>query len=159
MSRTYPERPVVGVLAVLWKDGRVLLVQRANPPAQGLWGFPGGRQHLGETLAEAALRELKEETGVSGEAGEAVAALDSIERDETGSVRYHYTLVAVMIEWRSGEPVAADDALAVAWRSPDALSGGDLPLCVDVEKIATLAAMRHRSKRLTDGLPERLGGT
>jgi ADP-ribose pyrophosphatase YjhB (NUDIX family) len=140
MSRTYPERPVVGVLAVLWKGDRVLLVQRANPPAQGLWGFPGGRQHLGETLAQAALRELKEETGVTGEAKGAFAALDSIERDESGRVRYHYTLVAVLIEWRAGEPVAAADALAVAWRTPEALRDGDLPLCVDVDKVAAMAA-------------------
>jgi ADP-ribose pyrophosphatase YjhB (NUDIX family) len=140
MSRTYPERPVVGVLAVLWKDGRVLLVQRANPPEQGNWGFPGGRQRLGETLAEAALRELWEETGVTGDASGAFAALDVIERDDAGAVRFHYTLVAVSIEWRAGAPVAADDALAVAWRAPEALGDDSHPLCAEVDKVVAMSA-------------------
>jgi ADP-ribose pyrophosphatase YjhB (NUDIX family) len=136
----YPDRPVVGVLAVLWKEDRVLLVQRANPPEQGKWGFPGGRQHLGETLARAAERELKEETGVTGEARGAFAALDVIDRDPDGRVRFHYALVAVLLEWRSGEPQAADDALAVAWRKPDALGDEAHPLCAEVEAVVALAA-------------------
>jgi ADP-ribose pyrophosphatase YjhB (NUDIX family) len=147
MSRMYPDRPVVGVLAVLWKDGRVLLVQRANPPDQGKWGFPGGRQHLGETVEQAALRELHEETGVIGEAIGAFAALDAIHRDEAGAVRYHYTLVAVAIEWRAGEPVAADDALAVAWRSPEAVGDESRPLCAQVDWLVAMSAKLREARQ------------
>jgi 8-oxo-dGTP diphosphatase len=136
----YPDRPAVGVLAVLWKEGRVLLVQRANPPEQGKWGFPGGRQHLGETLAEAAARELLEETGIIGEAKGAFTALDVIDRDEAGRVRFHYALIAVLLEWRAGEPIAADDALAVAWRTPEALGDAAHPLCAQVDQVVALAA-------------------
>lgn len=144
MSRSYPDQPIVGVLAVLWKGDRVLLVQRANPPDQGKWGLPGGRQRLGETVAQAALRELEEETGVIGEAAGAFTAVDAIHRDPDGAVRYHYTLVAVSIEWRAGEPVAGDDALAVAWRSPDALGDDAHPLCVDVERVVAMSARMRR---------------
>ncbi len=136
----YPERPAVGVLAVLWRDGRVLLVRRANPPEQGKWGFPGGRQRLGETLGQAAERELREETGVIGAARGAFTALDVIDRDGEGCIRYHYTLVAVLVEWRSGEPVAADDALAVAWRSPEELADPAYPLCAEVDTVVAMAA-------------------
>jgi ADP-ribose pyrophosphatase YjhB (NUDIX family) len=136
----YPDRPVVGVLAVLWKDGRVLLVQRANPPHQGDWGFPGGHQDLGETIAAAALRELAEETGLTGEAVESFTAVDAIDRDADGRVRYHYTLVAVLVEWRAGEAKAADDALAVAWLTPEQVGDPAYPLCPDVGAVVARAA-------------------
>ena len=64
MSREYPDRPVVGVGAVVIHDGAVLLVKRAKPPREGQWSLPGGAQELGETLAEAAHREVAEEAGI-----------------------------------------------------------------------------------------------
>src|SRR5690554_2944487 len=72
--------PVPGVLAVVARNGQVLLVRRAKPPDRGMWGFPGGRIEPGETAAEAAVRELREETGVDASAGRVLTAIDVIDR-------------------------------------------------------------------------------
>jgi ADP-ribose pyrophosphatase YjhB (NUDIX family) len=114
-ARRYPERPIVGVLAVVIREDRVLVVRRANPPMSGRWGFPGGVLELGETVAQGAMRELAEETGVTAEAAGPLTVIDTIDRDEEGRVRYHYTLVAVIGTWQSGEGIAGDDADEVAW--------------------------------------------
>jgi ADP-ribose pyrophosphatase YjhB (NUDIX family) len=123
MSRAYPDHPRVGVLAVVRRAGRLLLVRRRNPPDAGKWGFPGGAQELGETVAEAACRELVEETGVGASPPGVLDVIDAVTRDEVGRVHYHFTLVAVLMEWRAGEAVAADDAEAVAWISLAELDG------------------------------------
>ncbi|WP_119459345.1 NUDIX hydrolase [Rhodospirillaceae bacterium SYSU D60014] len=142
MTRSYPDRPVVGVIAVVWREDSVLLVRRANPPDAGKWGFPGGKQHLGETIFDAAMRELREETGVVAEPSEVVTAVDVIERDEAGRVRYQFTLVAVLGIWQAGEGVADDDADAVAWVRPDDLARGEMILSADVEEVIRLSAER-----------------
>ena len=95
-GRRYPERPIVGVLAVVMRGDRALVVRRANPPMSGRWGFPGGVLELGETVAQGAMRELFEETGVTAEAAGPLTVFDTIDRDPEGRVRYHYTLVAVI---------------------------------------------------------------
>ena len=102
-------RPVPAVLAVILRGEEVLLVRRANPPDAGLWGFPGGKIELGETLGAAAEREAREETGVRCRAGAAFAALDAFHRED-GALRAHYVMVAVTCAWLEGEPLAADDA-------------------------------------------------
>src|SRR5262245_44360091 len=114
-GRRYPERPIVGVLAVVLRGERVLVVRRANPPMPGRWGFPGGVLELGESVAQGAMRELLEETGVIAEAAGPLTVIDTIDRDREGRVRYHYTLVAVIGRWLSGEGVPGDDADDVAW--------------------------------------------
>src|SRR5471032_298852 len=103
MTRHYPDRPIVGVLGVVRRDGRVLLVQRARAPSVGKWGFPGGVQELGETVFAAVARELREETQLEIEPIEMLTILDVIERDGEERVRTHYTLIAVLADWRSGE--------------------------------------------------------
>jgi 8-oxo-dGTP diphosphatase len=115
--RRYPDRPIVGVLAVVLRAERALVVRRANPPMAGRWGFPGGVLELGETVAQGAMRELLEETGVVAEAIGPLTVIDSIDHDDERRVRFHYTLVAVRGRWRSGEGVAGDDADEVAWLS------------------------------------------
>jgi 8-oxo-dGTP diphosphatase len=117
MNRRYPDRPIVGVLAVVLRGERALVVRRANPPMAGRWGFPGGVLELGETVAEGAMRELREETGVVAEPAGTLTVLDSIHRENDGRVRYHYALVAVRGIWQSGDGIAGDDADEVAWLS------------------------------------------
>ena len=126
-GRRYPERPIVGVLAVVLRDNRALVVRRANPPLAGRWGFPGGVLELGETVAQGAMRELFEETGVMAEAAGPLTVIDTIDRDEEGRVRYHYTLVAVNGHWRSGEGAPGDDADEVAWLSRADIIDRNLP--------------------------------
>ena len=96
---------------------RALIVQRAQQPNAGRWGFPGGVLELGETVRDGAMRELMEETGVTAEAAGILNVHDAIHHDPQGRVQFHYTLIAVRGVWRSGEGVAADDAAATAWAS------------------------------------------
>ena len=114
-ARRYPDRPIVAVLAVVLRGDQVLLVQRAQQPNAGRWGFPGGVLELGETVAQGAMRELAEETGVVAEAAGWLDIHDAISRDDDGKVQFHYTLIAVRGVWRSGEGVAGDDAADCAW--------------------------------------------
>ncbi len=126
MPREYPPNPLVGLGAIVWKEGRVLMVRRGNPPRAGIWSLPGGAQHLGETVAAGIHREIAEETGVSIELLGLVEVIDSIQRDAEGRVLYHYTIVDFAARWVGGEAVAGDDAAAVAWVDPADLPGLDL---------------------------------
>jgi|SRR5579875_3150234 8-oxo-dGTP diphosphatase len=126
-ARRYPERPIVGVLAVVLRGDKALVVRRANPPMAGRWGFPGGVLKLGETVAAGAMRELFEETGVVAEPIGPLTVIDTIDRDDAGRVRFHYTLVAVRGRWRSGEGAPGDDADEVAWLSAADIVDGTLP--------------------------------
>ncbi len=125
-SRLYPSRPLIGVGAVVWRDGRVLLVRRARPPRQGQWSLPGGLQRVGETVFAAAEREVREETGIRVAVLGVVDVVDSIERDEAGRVRYHYTLIDVVAAWRGGRLAPADDAADAVWARLGDLGGYDL---------------------------------
>jgi 8-oxo-dGTP diphosphatase len=122
-ARRYPERPIVAVLAVVLRgegaQTRALIVQRKQQPNAGRWGFPGGVLELGETVAEGAMRELSEETGIVAEPAGWLDIHDAISRDEEGRVQFHYTLIAVRGVWISGEGVAGDDAADCAWISRD----------------------------------------
>jgi 8-oxo-dGTP diphosphatase len=115
MRRQYPARPIVGVGVVVWHDDRLLLVQRNKPPRRGQWSLPGGAQHLGETVAETARREVREEVGLEIDLGVIVATVDLIERDPDERVRYHYTLIDFTAEAQSGELVPGDDAADARW--------------------------------------------
>jgi ADP-ribose pyrophosphatase YjhB (NUDIX family) len=122
----YPNRPLIGVGVVVFKDDRVLLIRRGKPPREGQWSLPGGRQRLGERVEETARREVAEEAGIDVEVGPLVDVVDSITRDDKGAVQYHYTLVDLLAEWQSGEAVAGHDAAAVAWADPADLAPYDL---------------------------------
>jgi 8-oxo-dGTP diphosphatase len=116
-ARRYPDRPIVAVLAVVLRAERALIVQRAQQPNQGRWGFPGGVLELGETVRDGAMRELLEETGIVAEPAGILNVHDAIHHDAQGRVQFHYTLIAVRGIWRSGEGAPADDAAACAWAS------------------------------------------
>ena len=118
-NREYPDSPRVGVGAVVLKEGRVLLVRRGVAPANGLWAIPGGGLELGETLREAAEREILEETGITIRAGEPVFTCDVCHRDDDGRVRFHYVIVDLAADYVSGEVSAADDALEARWVTPE----------------------------------------
>jgi 8-oxo-dGTP diphosphatase len=139
MTRHYPDRPIVGVLGVVRRDGRVLLVQRARPPNAGKWGFPGGVQELGETIFEAVARELMEETGLVTEPVEVLTTLDVIERDGEGRVRSHYALIAVLAEWRSGEVRIDDEALDFNWLTVDEVEARNLAMLPSATRIMAIA--------------------
>jgi mutator protein MutT len=118
--------PIVGVGGVVVHQGRVLLIRRGKPPLLGRWLIPGGTVELGETLRQALVRELEEETGVSVEPGELLGVFDSIEREQ-GRVNYHFVIVDFLCRWLSGEPRAGSDALAAAWVAEHELASFDLP--------------------------------
>jgi ADP-ribose pyrophosphatase len=117
----YPKRPRVAVGAIVFKENNVLLVLRGKPPAQNLWSIPGGSVKLGETLQIAAEREIREETGLNIHAREPIYTFDVVDRDDNGTVRYHYVIVDLLADYVSGTLQPGDDALDVRWVSAKAL--------------------------------------
>jgi 8-oxo-dGTP diphosphatase len=114
-NRHYPTQPVVGVGVIIWRGDKVLLVKRGQPPRKNEWGLPGGVQQLGETILSAAVREVREETGLDIVPLGIVTALDALTRDKQGKIEYHYTIIEVAAESRDGEPRAGSDALGIRW--------------------------------------------
>jgi len=106
----YPDRPVVGVGALLIEDGRILLVRRRYPPGRGLWSIPGGHVDLGEGVLEAAVRELREETGLEAEPLGVVNVDNAVIRDREGRIKYHYLLVTVLVRRTGGSLQPGSDA-------------------------------------------------
>ncbi len=122
MKREYPERPLVGVGAVIVEDGRVVLVRRAAEPMAGEWSIPGGLLELGETMRAGAVREALEETGLQVEAGEVLEVLDRILPDAQGKIRYHYVLIDFLCHRIAGELRAGGDAAEARWVSESELA-------------------------------------
>src|SRR5438105_4278567 len=126
-ARRYPDRPIVAVLAVVLRRDQALIVQRAQQPNAGRWGFPGGVLELGETIGDGAMRELQEETGILAEPAGILNVHDAVSRDAEGKVQFHYVLIAVRGIWQSGEGEPADDAAACAWASRADIEAGRYP--------------------------------
>ncbi len=108
--------------AVVFKEDKVLLVLRGKPPAEKQWSIPGGSIELGETLQEAAEREIAEEAGIIIQAKNPIYTFDVIERDENGDIRFHYVIVDLAADYVSGELRAGDDAVDVSWVSLEDLN-------------------------------------
>lgn len=139
VSELVSKRPIAAVIAVVIREGLVLLVKRANPPDAGLWGFPGGKIEFGEMLGDAAVRELMEETGIKATAGKVLTTVDAFDVGESRSVREHYILVAISCTWISGSPHAADDALEARWFCLSTLESSTLPMSSGVVELALQA--------------------
>jgi len=114
MNREYPDRPLIGVGAIIVENDRVVLVKRGHPPLLGEWSIPGGVLEVGETVREAAVREALEETGLTVEPGELLGVFDRVVRDGS-RVRYHYVLIDFFCRRVAGELKAAGDADEARW--------------------------------------------
>lgn len=115
VKKLYPEHPIVGVGAVILRQGELLLEKRGNEPARGKWSIPGGVVELGESLEDAVIRETKEETGLDVEAPRLLDVIDQMDLDEGGRVKYHFVIVDFLLKIKSGEAVAGSDAEELRW--------------------------------------------
>lgn len=115
MAREYPAHPVVGVGAVVVRDGRALIIKRAHEPRKGEWSLPGGLLELGESLQDAARREIKEETSLDVEVGPVIETFDRVHRDDQGRIRYHFVIVDFVCWPGDGNAIPGSDAEGVAW--------------------------------------------
>lgn len=137
-GREYPTRPLIGVGAVVLSTRGVVLIQRGKPPRVGSWSLPGGAQKLGETVFDAAVREIHEETGLDANVIGLVDVVDSITHSDDGRVQYHYTLVDVVaIADPAHEPAGGSDAKDARWVAIADLA--DFSLWSETERIIRLA--------------------
>ena len=121
-NREYPERPIVGVGAVIVHDGKVVLVKRGSEPLKGRWSLPGGGVEVGEALEAAVAREMLEETGLEVEVGPVIEVFDRIHRDADQRVRYHYVLVDYLCWPAGGALQAGGDVDAAVLADPAQLA-------------------------------------
>jgi 8-oxo-dGTP diphosphatase len=121
MKREYPDRPIVGVGAVIVDRGRAVLVRRGTEPLRGEWSIPGGVLEIGETLRAGAEREALEETGLIVKAGEVLGVFDRVVPGENGRTRFHYVLIDFLCQRISGELHAGGDAAEARWVTLDEL--------------------------------------
>lgn len=133
------QRPKLGVSACVWRDGKVLLVERAKPP-KGIWAFPGGHVELGESLEQAAARELHEESGLTARFEGLLGLYDVIRRDDSGQVSIHYVIACYLGLAGPGEPVAGSDAALARFVDPDRL--GDYALAPNIAAAVSTARQR-----------------
>jgi 8-oxo-dGTP diphosphatase len=122
-DRRYPKRPLVGVGAIIFQNGRILMAQRGKEPMKGWWSLPGGALELGEALKDAVRREVREETGLEIEPFEVFEVFERIMRDAAGAPEYHYVLIDYRCEVTGGDLKPGDDVCAVEWVSREALRG------------------------------------
>ena len=122
-SRTYPTRPYLAVSAAIFRDRRVLIVRRAQPPANGLFTLPGGGVELGETLVEAVIREVREETSLQIEPVALAGCRQLIARDADGRIERHFVILPFAARWIAGECSLNDELAEARWLKPSELAG------------------------------------
>ena len=135
--RRYPLKPMVGVGVVVFQGDEVLLVKRGKQPRKGSWSLPGGLQELGETVHEAAAREVLEEAGVAIGNLRLLDTVDSIQRDDKGEIEYHYTLIDLRADWTAGDARGGSDADDARWFTPAELEA--IELWQETRRIIALA--------------------
>ena len=121
-ARSYPQRPFLAVSAAIMRDGRILVVRRARPPANGLLTLPGGVVEVGETLAEAVEREVREETGLAIEPLALAGFRETVVRDAQDRVERHFVILCFAARWKGGEPVVNEELSEARWLDPAELA-------------------------------------
>jgi ADP-ribose pyrophosphatase YjhB (NUDIX family) len=122
-DRSYPERPFLAVSAAIIRNGRVLIVRRANPPAHGLYTLPGGVVESGETLIEAVKREVSEETGLTIEPVALAGHREVIMPGKEGRAERNFVILAFVARWLAGAPSLNEELADAQWLLPDDLAG------------------------------------
>jgi len=115
VTRSYPDQPVVGVGAVIIKEGKIVLIKRGNEPSKGKWSIPGGHVELGENLKEAVIRETKEETCLDVDNPILIDVVENVDWDDLGKIKYHYIIVDYLVHVKGGNIEAASDAAELRW--------------------------------------------
>ena len=144
-----PTHPTLAASVAVFRGPRVLLARRGANPGHGLWSLPGGRVEPGETMAEAAIRELMEEVKVVARIIGLAAMLDLIVRDGTGALQSHFVVAAHAGLWQANEPEPGAEALEVGWFLPqeiDRLATTDKLAQVVAKAAAVLAPERHKGQ-------------
>ena len=126
VARHYPTQPLLAVSTAVVREGRILLGQRRKPPFHSVYSLPGGMVELGESLVEAAQRELHEETYVQADQFVFNGHAELITRDEAGQIKTHYVIASFVARWQQGEPQASEEMDHLIWADPSELA--DLPL-------------------------------
>ncbi|HWN51044.1 MAG TPA: NUDIX hydrolase [Xanthobacteraceae bacterium] len=121
--RTYPATPILAVSAAIIRDGKVLIVRRARPPAGGLYTLPGGGVEVGETLIEAVVREVREETALAIEPVALAGYREAITRDGDGRIERHFVILPFAARWIAGEPMLNDELSEAMWLDPSEIAG------------------------------------
>jgi ADP-ribose pyrophosphatase YjhB (NUDIX family) len=122
-ARIYPTRPYLAVSAAVFRDGRVLIVRRPRPPAHGLYTLPGGGVELGETLEQAVIREIREETALEIEPVALVGFRQAIAHDAAGRVERHFVILPFAARFISGEISVSEELAAADWLAPEEIAG------------------------------------
>jgi ADP-ribose pyrophosphatase YjhB (NUDIX family) len=117
-ARTYPARPYLAVSAAIVRGGKVLVVRRARPPADGLLSLPGGVVEAGETLAQAVAREVREETALAIKPVALAGFRETIVRDAEDRVERHFVILCFAARWTAGEPVLNEELSEARWLDP-----------------------------------------
>ncbi|APE32190.1 hypothetical protein BOX17_15260 [Halomonas aestuarii] len=129
-------RPIPAVSAAVVKGDRILMVRRRNPPNAGKMALPGGKVEAGESLQQAAARELLEETGVLAAPRRVLTAIDVFDHDDDGALAMHFVIVVLQLEWQGGVEAAADDATELRWMDLEALEQEDGEVCDSAARVA-----------------------
>jgi 8-oxo-dGTP diphosphatase len=122
-ARSYPQRPFLAVSAAIVRDGKILVVRRARPPAHGVYTLPGGVVEVGETLVEAVAREIREETGMTIEPVALAGFRETVVRDAQDRVERHFVILCFAARWQAGEPVLNEELSEAHWIDPAELAG------------------------------------
>jgi 8-oxo-dGTP diphosphatase len=139
-ARSYPERPFLAASAAIVRDGKILVVRRARPPAHGLYTLPGGVVEVGETLMEAVAREVREETALEIEPVALAGFRETIVRDADSRVERHFIIPCFAWRWRAGDPVLNEELSEARWLDPAELAG--LPTTPGLAEIVAAAFER-----------------